>query len=98
LTRLERSVGIVLRVGVSVSSGCLALGLVLSLAGVSKTVAGPLLQVGLLTLLCTPVARVVISTIEYVVAREWRFALLTLIVLCELMASAAAALIFNRRL
>jgi uncharacterized membrane protein len=97
LTRLERSVGIVLRVGVTVSSGCLALGLALSLAGVSPTVAGALLQVGLVTLLCTPVARVIISTIEYVVSREWRFALLTLIVLFELMASAMAALIFNRR-
>jgi uncharacterized membrane protein len=96
LTRLERSVGTVLRVGVSVSSGCLALGLALSLAGVSQAVARALLQVGLLTLLCTPVARVVISTIEYVVAREWRFAVLT--VLFELMASAVAALIFNRRL
>ena len=31
-------------------------------------------------------------------AREWRFAVLTSIVLLELLASAVAALVFNRRL
>jgi uncharacterized membrane protein len=56
------------------------------------------MQTGIIALLCTPVARVVISTVEYVVEREWRFAALTTIVLLELLASAVAALIFNRRL
>ena len=57
-----------------------------------------LLRIGIVVLLCTPVARVVVSTVEYVVAREWNFAVLTSIVLLELIASAVAALFFNRRL
>ena len=98
MTRLERSVAIVLRAGVMLSSACLALGLVLSLAQAAPRIAELLLQSGILVLLCTPVARVVISTVEYVAAREWRFAVLTSIVLLELLASAVAALVFNRRL
>jgi uncharacterized membrane protein len=97
LTRLERSIAVVLKAGVMTSSTCLAAGLVLSLAGY----VGPsnvLLQIGIVVLLCTPVARVVISTAEYISAREWSFAVLTTIVLAELLASAAAALVFNRRL
>jgi len=49
-------------------------------------------------LLATPVARVVVSIGQYVSERDWTFAALTLIVLLELMASAAAALVLNRRL
>jgi uncharacterized membrane protein len=98
LTRLERSIALVLRGGVVASSACLAAGLLLSLSGAAGTIAHVLLQVGLLVLLCTPVARVVISTVEYAVAREWTFATLTGIVLLELIASGVAALVFNRRL
>jgi len=39
-----------------------------------------------------------VSIAEYVVERDWRFAALTTIVLLELLASALAALVFNRRL
>src|SRR5262249_33922676 len=95
LTRLERSIAFVLRAGVYASSASLAAGLVLTLGGVATTIAPVLLQVGIVVLLCTPVARVVISTVEYAVAREWQFAILTSIVLLELMASAVAALVFN---
>jgi uncharacterized membrane protein len=98
LTRLERSIALVLRAGVVFSSVCLALGLVLWLLQVLPGAAAVLMQTGIIALLCTPVARVVISTVEYVVEREWRFAALTTIVLLELLASAVAALIFNRRL
>jgi uncharacterized membrane protein len=98
LTRLERSIGLVLRAGVVFSSACLALGLVAWLLQVLPGAAAILMQTGIIALLCTPVARVVISTVEYVVEREWRFAALTTIVLLELLASAVAALIFNRRL
>ena len=98
MTRLERSIALVLRAGVVASSACLALGLTLSIAGASPRVTGVLLQTGILVLLCTPVARVVISTIEYVTSREWPFAALTAIVLLELLGSAVAALVFNRRL
>lgn len=97
MTRLERSIAIVLRVGVMVSTATLAVGLVLSFAGA----AGPshlLMQIGILILLCTPMARVVISTVEYATAGEWAFAALTAIVLLELIASGVAALVFNKKL
>ena len=98
MRRLEHAVGVVLRFGVIVSSLCLAGGLALSLAGAVPAVSGALLQVGILVLLCTPVARVVVSTVEYVSDRDWPFASLTTVVLLELLASALAALAFNRRI
>lgn len=98
MTRLEHSIGIVLRSGVIASSTCLAAGLALSLFGIGGRAGDVLLQIGILVLLCTPIARVVISTVEYSVARDWHFAALTAIVLLELMGSAFAALVFNRRL
>jgi uncharacterized membrane protein len=98
MTRLEHAIGVVLRSGVIVSSLCLAVGLALSLAGAAPAAAPPLLQVGIIVLLCTPVARVVVSTVEYISDRDWPFASLTTIVLLELLASAVAALAFNRRI
>jgi uncharacterized membrane protein len=72
-------------------------GLVLSLAGVEPA-ATVLLNAGIIVLLATPVSRVVVSTVEFVVERDWPFATLTFIVLLELVASAVAALVFNRRI
>ena len=95
--RLERVIGRVLRGGVVVSSVCLTAGLALSLAGVEPA-ATVLLNAGIIVLLATPVSRVVVSTVEYVVERDWPFATLTFIVLLELVASAVAALVFNRRI
>jgi uncharacterized membrane protein len=95
--RLERVIGLVLRGGVVVSSVCLMAGLVLSLAGVEPA-ATVLLNAGIIVLLATPVSRVAVSTVEYVVERDWPFATLTFIVLLELIASAVAALVFNRRI
>ena len=97
MSRLERLVGAVLRAGVWASTMSLAAGLALSLAGSAEWIASRLLRIGILVLLGTPVARVVVSMIEYFVERDWTFAVLTLSVLIELMASAAAALLFNRR-
>jgi uncharacterized membrane protein len=95
--RLERVIGLVLRGGVVASSVCLMAGLVLSLAGVEPA-ATVLLNAGIIVLLATPVSRVVVSTVEFVVERDWPFATLTFIVLLELVASAVAALVFNRRI
>jgi uncharacterized membrane protein len=98
VARLEHIIGIVLRVGVAASSTCLAVGLVLSLFGdAAPAAAAWLLQIGVLVLLATPVARVVVSIVQYASERDWTFATLTVIVLVELMASAVAALVFNRR-
>jgi uncharacterized membrane protein len=96
--RMERAVGIVLRSGVIASSGCLTVGLLLSLATGGGAFAAFLLNAGILILLATPVARVIVSTLEYLSERDWRFAALTGLVLLELIASAVAALVFNRKL
>jgi uncharacterized membrane protein len=95
--RLERVIGLVLRGGVVASSVCLMAGLVLSLAGVEPA-ATVLLNAGINVRLATPGSRVVVSTVEFVVERDWPFATLTFIVLLELVASAVAALVFNRRI
>ena len=97
-SRLEHLIGGVLRAGVTASSICLGAGLVLTLIGGGEAIANVLLHTGIVVLLATPVARVVVSIGQYVSERDWTFAALTLIVLLELMASAAAALVLNRRL
>lgn len=94
--RLERTIGIVLRAGVTISSICLAAGLIMAIVQGPGT-ADILLAAGVVILLATPVARVLISIVEYVRERDWTFVVLTTIVLIELMASAVAALVFNRR-
>jgi uncharacterized membrane protein len=96
MIRLERTIGLVLRVGVMASSLALTLGLALTFLGVAG--ADLLLQVGILTLLATPVARVMVSIVEYAGQRDWTFVTLTAVVLAELLASAVAALVFNKRL
>jgi uncharacterized membrane protein len=92
----EVLIGRVLRAGVVSSSLCLASGLVLSMAGVEG--ASRLMNVGVVVLILTPAARVVLSIVEYAIARDWTFTVLTIIVLCELLAGAVAALVFHRRL
>jgi uncharacterized membrane protein len=96
--RLERIVGVVLRAGVTISSVCLGVGVVWSLATGEAGGARVLLQTGVLVLLMTPVARVIVSIAQYVSDRDWRFAALTTIVFIELLASAVAALLFNKKL
>jgi uncharacterized membrane protein len=96
---LERAVGLVLRTGVMASSACLTVGVVLVLiSGGEGGVAGILLRTGIIVLLATPVARVVVSTVQYIILRDWTFAVLTTIVLVELMASVVAAFFLNRKI
>ena len=96
--KLERLIGIVLRAGVIASSACLATGLLVFLATGGTAVSAFLLNAGIIVLLATPVARVIVSTIQYVIERDWAFATLTFVVLLELVASAVAALVFNRKM
>ena len=93
--RLERTIGIVLRAGVVTSSIFLAVGLGLSWLGVAGA-SRLFLQFGVVILLATPVARVVVSIVEYFHERDWAFVALTAIVLVELLASVIAALVLNR--
>jgi uncharacterized membrane protein len=95
--KLEPLVGVILRAGVIASSLCLAIGLGLALAAGEGGAAGVLLHTGIVILLATPVARVIVSIGQYARERDWTFTALTAIVLLELVASAAAALLFHRR-
>jgi len=96
--KLERAIGIVLRAGVTASSACLVVGLVVSLVSADSALARVFLNTGIIVLLLTPVACVTVSIVEYTLARDWVFAVLTTIVFIELAASAVAALVFNRKL
>jgi uncharacterized membrane protein len=73
MTAFETLLARTLRAGVMVSTGLLAAGLCLALAS-PGTVATVLLQTGLLVLMGTPMARVLISCAEYVRQRDWFFA------------------------
>ena len=89
--RLEVMVGEVLRWGTIASSTLFAVGLVMALAGYRADLAGAMLEDGLVILLATPAARVLVSMIEYIRERDWPFVVLTLIVLLALGGSVAAA-------
>ena len=78
---LERLIGVVLRAGVMISTSCLAVGLLLSLATGGHVLAAVLLNIGIVVLLATPLARVIVSTVQYIGERDWLFATLTLVVL-----------------
>lgn len=90
MTSLEARLGRVLVVGGAVSTGLLIAGLALQLAG--SPWATPLLTAGLLVLMTTPVARVVISCAEYVREGDWFFAATTFAVLAVLAVSVIVAL------
>jgi uncharacterized membrane protein len=93
--RLEELIGLVLRVGVTASTICLALGLLLSLVG-RGGISSALLNIGVIVLLVTPVARVVVSVAEYAIAQDWLFLALTVTVLLELLGSVVAAMAGRR--
>ena len=94
---LDRVIGRVLRAGVVASSVSLTAGLALALTYGEYGLGWGLLHAGIIVLLATPVARVIVSIVQYAADRDWAFTALTMIVLMELMASAAAALVFNKR-
>jgi uncharacterized membrane protein len=90
--RFETTLGRVLGVGVVASSACLAVGLVLALFSPGGSAEHLLLATGLVLLMATPAARVVVSAAVYTMRKDWLFTTLTLIVLLELVASLVAAL------
>ena len=94
-TQLEILIGRVLRLGVITSTVCLAIGLALALA--QQQWSPVLLEAGILLLIATPAARVVLSIVEYAIARDRLFLILTSIVFLELIAGAIAALVFHKR-
>ena len=88
---LERRLGRLLTVGTRLSTGVLALGLVATFALPGSPIARLLLTIGLLILMLTPVARVVVSVFGYLGERDWWFVLYTSIVLALLIASFVSA-------
>jgi len=88
---LELIIGRVLRLGTATSSTCFAAGLSLMILGHGGALARVLLPAGLIILLATPAARVIVSVVEYVRERDWLFVALTLTVLLALAASVVAA-------
>ena len=91
MERLETTIGEVLRFGTITSSTMFAVGLLITVAGYQPMVAQLLLGTGLIILLATPPARVVVSVIEYIRERDWTFVVLTAIVLLALAGSVVAA-------
>jgi uncharacterized membrane protein len=95
-TQLEILIGRVLRVGVVTSTVCIAVGLAIAL--IRPDAAPRLIDIGILVLIATPAARVALSIVEYALARDWTFLLLTSIVLLELVGGAIAALVFHQKI
>ncbi len=91
---LEQRIGQILRWGTMASSVCLAIGLLMTLAGHDTGLSRLLLHTGVLTLLATPAGRVIVSVVEYIRERDWVFVALTLIVLAALGGSVVAAFYF----
>jgi uncharacterized membrane protein len=83
MTTFERILGRTLGVGVTIATVLLAFGLALALASPGRA-ADQLLQAGLLVLMATPMARVLITCVEYVRERDWFFAVNALGVLAVL--------------
>jgi uncharacterized membrane protein len=87
----ERLAANVLRVGVSASAALLAVGLGLWVSGLEPW-ATWVLDGGLLTLMATPAARVVVSFGAYLRARDWFFVATTAGILVVLLGSLISAL------
>jgi uncharacterized membrane protein len=92
LEQIEERIGKLLTVGTAISSGLLALGLVLWIASGAQGLAVPLLNAGLLVLIATPIGRVVASAIGFTLQRDWQMVMMTALVLASLVASLIVAI------
>lgn len=73
MTGFQRALGRTLGIGVSVATVLLAVGLALSLSAPGRA-ADLVLQAGLIVLMGTPIARVLLTFAEYARERDWFFA------------------------
>ena len=92
LDRLEARLGRLLLAGVLCSASVLFVGLVLAVLNVATPLAADLLYAGLLMLMATPILRVVVSLVEFVLMRDWFFVVTTLAVVGVLFVSIVVAL------
>lgn len=90
---LEPAIGIVLRIGTGVASAALAVGIALSYLPRVSALSHWLLVAGVFLLLLTPVARVIVSLIDFILNRDWLFVALNAIVLFLLGSAFLAAFI-----
>jgi uncharacterized membrane protein len=90
-TRLEGWIARILGLGTAASATLLAVGLLLELGGGGRGFAVSLTSAGLVILMATPLVRVAVSVVEYLLARDWLFASLTGMVLATLLASLLVA-------
>lgn len=88
---LEETLGGVLSLGTQATTVLLVVGLALLLWAPDARLGTLAVHVGLVVLMLTPVARVIVSIAAYVRARQWWFVLLTGIVLVLLIGSFLAA-------
>lgn len=93
LSRLEYHLGRLLVAGVIASAALLTAGLGLWLAHRADGAGMWLMKAGLVVLMATPIARVLVSFVEYVRIRDWLFVATTIVVLVELTVTVAFALI-----
>jgi uncharacterized membrane protein len=94
--RLEVHLGRLLQAGVLTSAACLALGLVLWMAGAAAGPTNALLTAGLVILMATPILRVIVSLVEYVRMRDWFFVGTTVLVFGVLLATVTLAVLKAR--
>lgn len=87
---LEQRLGRLLATGVIISATLFAVGLAIEIVA-GGTLSTWLLHAGLVVLMATPFARVVVSVVEYVRERDWFFAAATLAVLAVLIATLVVA-------
>lgn len=88
---LEHRLGRVLRAGGVVSTALLAAGLLAFFVAPTVSVTSWLLNAGLVLLMATPVARVMVATLGYLASRNWLFAALAFMVLCVLIVGVVIA-------
>lgn len=92
LAPLEHKLGRLLVAGVFASAALLIAGLLFWLRDPAGAAPAWLLNAGLVTLMATPILRVVVSVSEYVRLRQWFFVAVTIAVLAELTVTVWAAL------
>lgn len=91
-SRLERNIGRVLRSGALASAATLAVGLIWKALAPASADPDAILAAGLVVLMLTPVARVILSVVEYAKQRDWAFAAIGFVVLLTLLGSLLFAL------
>ena len=88
----EQRLGVLLNIGVLLSAAALATGLGVGLLAPGRAEAPWLLRAGLIALMATPMLRVVVSLVEYLLLRDWFFVSTTLAVLLQLAITVMTAL------